>query len=47
MPAFGAPTDVAYVGGRGLKRFFWNNTYDIDNVEGNVEPTTVENWFDS
>ena len=46
MPAFTAPTDAVYVGGRGLKRFFWNQTNDVHNLEGVVEPTTIENWFD-
>ena len=48
MPAFAAPTDQAYSGGRGLKRQFWNNTALAFNfLEGKVKPTTTENWFDA
>ena len=47
MPAFSAPTDLVYVGGRGLKRLFWNDTnQDFNNLDGVVDPTQIENWFD-
>lgn len=47
MPAFNAPTEVAFVGGRGLKRYFWNDTTKgIDDLIENVTATTIENWFE-
>ncbi|MDP6583797.1 MAG: hypothetical protein QF535_04010 [Anaerolineales bacterium] len=40
MPAFTAPTDVVYIGGRGLRRLFWNNTNaDFDDLDGVIAPT--------
>ena len=48
VPAFDAPAAVAYVGSRGLRRFFWNNTEDeFEDLDGIVEPTTIENWLET
>jgi hypothetical protein len=47
MPATTASSDAAFIGGRGLKRLFWNNTgKSFEELDGVVEPTTIENWFD-
>jgi len=48
MPAIAAPTDASYIGGRGLKRMFWNNTNrGFDDLLANKTPTTVETTYDS
>lgn len=37
-----------YIGHRGLRRYFWNNTNaDIGDLMGQVTPTTIENWLDA
>jgi hypothetical protein len=48
MPAFATPTDTAYIGGRGLKRLFWNQTSrGFDDLIANKVPTSVETSLDS
>jgi len=47
MPPFTAFDQAAYIGTRGMKRYFWNNTYsDISRLDGHVNPTSVENFFE-
>ena len=47
MPPFTAFNQAAYIGTRGMKRYFWNNTYtDLSSLDGIVTPTSVENFFE-
>jgi len=40
------PTDVGYIGGRGLRRWFWNNTWSSFEDLASVEPTTLDVWLE-
>ena len=47
IAAIAVPTDIAFVGSRGLRRWFWNNTAaSFADLDGLVTPTTLENWLE-
>ena len=48
MPPFDAPTELAYIGHRGLKRYFWNNTnLGFAALDGIVQPDHIFQNFDA